>query len=75
MGFEEGKDSASGSMSIIRPGATTVVAPKLVGSMTTKGQMNPTSRVRIMASQAGENTQNSQTNGSEHTIVSGILTA
>ncbi len=39
--------------------------------MASKGQMNPTSRVSIMASQAGEN---SQTNGSEHTIVSSILT-
>jgi hypothetical protein len=39
--------------------------------MTTKGQMNPTSRVSVTASQAGEN---SQTNGSEHTIVSIILT-
>ncbi len=33
--------------------------------------MNPTSRVSITASQAGENRQ---TNGSEHTIVSSILT-
>ncbi len=33
--------------------------------MTTKGQMNPTSRVSVTASQVGEN---SQTNGSEHTI-------
>jgi hypothetical protein len=39
--------------------------------MTTKGQMNPTSRVSVTASQAGEN---SQTNGSKHTIVSIILT-
>ncbi len=39
--------------------------------MTTKGQMNPMSKVSITASQAGEN---SQTNGSEHTIVSSILT-
>jgi hypothetical protein len=41
--------------------------------MTTKGQMNPTSRMRITTSQAGEN---SQTNGSEHydMIVSSILT-
>ena len=39
--------------------------------MTTKGQMNPTSRVSVTASQAGEN---SQTNGREHTIVSIILT-
>ena len=70
----EGRDSASGidrKLSIIRPGATTIVAPKSVGSMTTKGQMNPTSRVSVTASQAGEN---SQTNGREHTIVSIILT-
>jgi hypothetical protein len=39
--------------------------------MTTKGQMNPTSRASITASQAGEN---SQTNGSELTILSSILT-
>jgi hypothetical protein len=39
--------------------------------MTTKGQMNPTSRVSVTASQAGEN---SQTNGREHKIVSIILT-
>jgi hypothetical protein len=38
--------------------------------MTTKGQMNPTSRVSVTASQAEEN---SQTNGREHTIVSIIL--
>jgi hypothetical protein len=38
--------------------------------MTTKGQMNPTSRVSVTASQAGEN---SQSNGREHTIVSIIL--
>ena len=70
----KGRDSASGidrKLSIIRPGATTIVAPKSVGSMTTKGQMNPTSRVSVTASQAGEN---SQTNGREHTIVSIILT-
>jgi hypothetical protein len=70
----EGRDSESGigrRLYIIRPGATTVVAPSSVGSMTTKGQMNPTSRVSITASQAGEN---SQTNGPEHTIVSRILT-
>ena len=30
-------------MSSISPGATTVVAPESVGSMTTKGQMKPTS--------------------------------
>jgi hypothetical protein len=58
-------------LSTIRPGATTVVADKSVGSMTTKGQINPTSRVSITACQAGEN---SQTNGLEHTIVSSILT-
>jgi hypothetical protein len=39
--------------------------------MTTKGQMNPTFRVSVTSSQAGEN---SQTNGSDHTIVSIILT-
>jgi hypothetical protein len=33
--------------------------------------MNPTSRVSVTACQAGEN---SQTNGSEHMIVSSILT-
>ncbi len=39
--------------------------------MTTKGQMSPTSRVSVTASQAEEN---SQTNGLEHTIVFIILT-
>jgi hypothetical protein len=42
----KGRDSASGigrKLSIIRHGTTTVVAPLLVGSMITKGQMNPTS--------------------------------
>ena len=39
--------------------------------MTTKGQMNPRSRVSVTASQAGEN---SQTNCRKHTIVSIILT-
>ena len=34
--------------------ATTIVAPKSVGSLITKGQMKPTFRVRIMASQAGD---------------------
>ncbi len=70
----KGRDSASGidrKLSIIRPGATTIVAPESVGSMTKKGQMNPTSRVSVTASQAREN---SQTNVSEHTIVSSILT-
>ena len=65
----KGRESALGigrELSIIRPGATTVVAVYSVGSMTTKGQMTPTSRVSIMASQA--------TNGHEHTIVSSILT-
>ena len=33
--------------------ATTIVAPKLVESMTTKGQMKPTCRVSLTASQAG----------------------
>ena len=51
--------------------ATTIIAPKLVGSMTTKGQMKPTCRVSLLASQAGEN---SQSNVPEHTIVSSILT-
>jgi hypothetical protein len=37
----------------------------------TKGKINPTSRVSLTASQAGEN---SQTNGPEHTILSSILT-
>ena len=70
------RESALGigrELSIIRPGATTVVAVYSVGSMTTKGQMTPTSRVSIMASQAGER-ENSETNGHEHTIVSSILT-
>jgi hypothetical protein len=70
----KGRGSASGivsKLSIIRTGATIVVAPQSVGSMPTKGQMNPRSRVSITASKAGEN---SQTNGSEHTIVSSILT-
>ena len=39
--------------------------------MTTKGQMKPTCRVSLTASQAGEN---SQSNVPEHTIVSSILT-
>ena len=51
--------------------ATTIVAPKLVGSITTKGQMQPTCRVSLTASQAGEN---SQSHAPEHTIVSSILT-
>ena len=37
--------------------ATTIAAPKSVGSMTTKGQMKPTCRVSLRASQAGENSQ------------------
>ncbi len=64
----KGSDSGSGigrKLSIIRPGATTVAAPWSVGSMTTKGQMKPNSRVSLTVSQAGEN---SQTNGPEHTI-------
>ena len=48
-----------------------VVAPKLIGSMTTKGQMKPTFRVSLKASQAGEN---SRSNVPEHTIVSSVLT-
>ena len=43
---EKGRDSPSGigrKLSSISSGATTVVAPKSVGSMTTKGQMKPTS--------------------------------
>lgn len=51
--------------------ATTIVAPKLVGSMTTKGQMKPTCRVSLTASQVGEN---SQSNVPKHTILSSILT-
>ena len=42
---EKGIDSASGrvrKLSSISPGSTTVVAPKMVGSITTKGQMKPT---------------------------------
>ena len=50
--------------------ATTIVAPKSVGSSTTKGQMKPTFRVSLTASQAGEN---SQINAPEHTNVSSIL--
>ena len=50
--------------------ATTIVAPKLVGSMTTKGQMKPTCSLGWTVSQAGEN---SQSNVPEHTIVSSIL--
>ena len=37
--------------------ATTIVAPKSVGSMTTKGEMKLTCRVSLRASQAGENSQ------------------
>ena len=37
--------------------AITIVVPKSVGSMTTKGQMKPTCRVSFKASQAGENSQ------------------
>ncbi len=69
----KGRDSASGigrKLSIIRPGATTVVAPKSSGSMTTRGQMNPTFGVSITVSQAGEN---SQTNGCKHTIVTDVI--
>ena len=51
--------------------ATTIVAPKSVGSSTTKGQMKPAFRVSLTASQAGEN---SQINAPEHTNVSSILT-
>ena len=51
--------------------ATTIVAPKSVGSSTTKGQMKPTFRVSLTASQAGEN---SQISAPEHTNVSSILT-
>jgi hypothetical protein len=66
-------DSASGigrKLSTIRPGETIVIALESVGSMATKGQMNPMSMVSITVSQAGEN---SQTNGPEHTIISSIL--
>ena len=51
--------------------ATTIVTPKSVGSMTTKGQMEPTLRVSLTASQVGEN---SQRNVPQLTIVSSILT-
>ena len=44
--------------------ATTIVAPKSVGSSTTKGQMKPAFRVSLTASQAGEN---GQINAPEHT--------
>ena len=50
--------------------ATTIVTPKLVVSMTTKGQMKPTCRVSLTASQAGEK---SKSNVPEHTIVSSII--
>ena len=50
--------------------ATTIVAPKSVGSSTTKGQMKPTFRVSLTASQAGEN---SQINAPKHTNESSIL--
>ena len=46
--------------------ATTIVVPKSVGSLTTKGQMKPTFRVNLTVSQAGEN---SQINAPEHTNV------
>ena len=49
------------------------VAPKSVGSMTTKGQMKPTFRVSSKAS-PGQSGENSQSNDPEHTIVSSILT-
>jgi hypothetical protein len=39
--------------------------------MTTKGQMNPMSKVLLTAPQAGENTQS---NGPKHAIVSSIRT-
>jgi hypothetical protein len=47
---KKGKYSASGvctKLSSMRPGATTVVAPQSVGSVPTKGQMKPTSSVRV----------------------------
>jgi hypothetical protein len=56
----KGRDSASEiirKLASIRSGATTVVAPLSVGSMTTKERMNPTSGVSITASQAGEDSQ------------------
>ena len=51
--------------------ASTIVAPKLVGSSTTKGQMKPTFWVSLTVSQAGEN---GQINTPKHTNVSRILT-
>ena len=48
-----------------------LVAPKSAGSMTAKSQMKPSFRVRLTASQDGEN---SQSNFPEHTSVSSILT-
>ena len=54
-----------------RAWATTIVVPTWVGSSTTKGQMKPTFRGSLTASQAGEN---SQINAPEHTNVSSILT-
>ena len=37
--------------------ATRILEPKLIGSMTTRGQIRPTFRVSLTASQAGENSQ------------------
>ena len=51
--------------------ATMIVAPKSVGSSTTKGQTKPAFRVNLTVFQAGEN---SQINAPEHTKVSSILT-
>ena len=51
--------------------ATTIVAPKSVGSMTTKEPMKPTCRVSFTASQAGEN---SQSNVPDHTIATWMRT-
>ena len=51
--------------------ATTIVTPKLEGSMTTKGQMKPTCRMSLTESHAREN---SQSNVPKHTILSNVLT-
>ena len=56
--------------------ATTIVVPKLIGSMTTKGQMNPTFRVSLTASKAREKSQtktNSQICSSNWMIMNTIF--
>ncbi len=51
----KGRDSALGigrKLTSVRPGATTAVAPKSAGPMTTKGKVNQSSKVSLTASQA-----------------------